>query len=124
MFVATANSFNIPAPLLDRMEVIRLSGYTEDEKVSIAQRYLLPKQIKNNGLKAGELTVSESVLRDILRFYTREAGVRSLERELSKICRKAVKALLLDKSLKGITVTADNLDTFLGVRRYTFGIAE
>ena len=124
MFVATANSFNIPAPLLDRMEVIRLSGYTEDEKVSIAQRYLLPKQIRNNGLKAGELTVSEAVLRDILRFYTREAGVRSLERELSKICRKAVKALLLDKSLKGITVTADNLDTFLGVRRYTFGIAE
>jgi len=124
MFVATANSFNIPAPLLDRMEVIRLSGYTEDEKVSIAQRYLLPKQIKNNGLKAGELTVSEAVLRDILRFYTREAGVRSLERELSKICRKAVKALLLDKSLKGITVTAENLDTFLGVRRYTYGIAE
>lgn len=124
MFVATANSFNIPAPLLDRMEVIRLSGYTEDEKVSIAQRYLLPKQIRNNGLKAGELTVSEAVLRDILRFYTREAGVRSLERELSKICRKAVKALLLDKSLKGITVTAENLDTFLGVRRYTYGIAE
>ena len=124
MFVATANSFNIPAPLLDRMEVIRLSGYTEDEKVSIAQRYLLPKQIKNNGLKAGELTVSEAVLRDILRFYTREAGVRSLERELSKICRKAVKALLLDKSLKGITVTAENLDSFLGVRRYTYGIAE
>ena len=114
----------LSGPLLDRMEVIRLSGYTEDEKVSIAQRYLLPKQIRNNGLKAGELTVSESVLRDILRFYTREAGVRSLERELSKICRKAVKALLLDKSLKGITVTADNLDTFLGVRRYTFGIAE
>ncbi|MDO4904931.1 MAG: endopeptidase La [Lautropia sp.] len=124
MFVATANSLNIPPALLDRMEVIRLAGYTEDEKVSIAQRYLLPKQIKNNGLKAGELDLDEAVLRDILRYYTREAGVRSLERELSKICRKAVKALLLDKSQKVIKVTRENLDSFLGVRRYSFGIAE
>ena len=124
MFVATANSLNIPPALLDRMEVIRLAGYTEDEKVSIAQRYLLPKQVRNNGLKEGELEVGEDVLRDILRYYTREAGVRSLERELSKICRKAVKALLLDKSLKKIQVTPDNLDKYLGVRRYTFGIAD
>ncbi|MDO5057468.1 MAG: endopeptidase La, partial [Lautropia sp.] len=124
MFVATANSLNIPPALLDRMEVIRLAGYTEDEKVSIAQRYLLPKQVRNNGLKEGELEVGEDVLRDILRYYTREAGVRSLERELSKICRKAVKALLLDKSLKTISVTPENLDKYLGVRRYTFGIAD
>ena len=124
MFVATANSLNIPPALLDRMEVIRLAGYTEDEKVSIAQRYLLPKQVRNNGLKEGELEVGEDVLRDILRYYTREAGVRSLERELSKICRKAVKALLLDKSLKKIKVTPENLDKYLGVRRYTFGIAD
>ncbi|MBK5915081.1 endopeptidase La [Rhodocyclus purpureus] len=124
MFVATANTLNIPAPLLDRMEVIRLSGYTEDEKVSIAQRYLLPKQMKNNGLKKTELTVAESALRDILRYYTREAGVRSLERELSKICRKVVKTLLLKKSQTKVAVTARNLDKFLGVRRYSFGIAE
>ncbi|MDO4684052.1 MAG: endopeptidase La [Lautropia sp.] len=124
MFVATANSLNIPPALLDRMEVIRLAGYTEDEKVSIAQRYLLPKQIRNNGLKDSELEIDEVVLRDILRYYTREAGVRSLERELSKICRKAVKALLLDKSLKVIRVTSENLDNYLGVRRYSFGIAE
>jgi ATP-dependent Lon protease len=98
MFVATANTMNIPAPLLDRMEVIRLSGYTEDEKVNIAMRYLLPKQMKNNGLKKTELTVAESALRDIVRYYTREAGVRALEREISKICRKVVKTLLLKKS--------------------------
>jgi ATP-dependent Lon protease len=124
MFVATANTLNIPAPLLDRMEVIRLSGYTEDEKVSIAMRYLLPKQIKNNGLKAGEITVAESAVRNIMRYYTREAGVRSLERELSKICRKVVKMLLLSKGEKKIQVNARNLDKFLGVRRYSFGIAE
>ena len=124
MFVATANTLNIPAPLLDRMEVIRLSGYTEDEKVSIAQRYLLPKQMKNNGLKKTELTVAESALRDILRYYTREAGVRSLERELSKICRKVVKTLLLKKTQTKVAVTARNLDKFLGVRRYSYGIAE
>jgi ATP-dependent Lon protease len=124
MFVATANSLNIPPALLDRMEVIRLSGYTEDEKVSIAQRYLLPKQQKNNGLKAGELSLSEAALRDIVRYYTREAGVRSLERELSKICRKVVKTLLLKKEDRKVAVTPRNLDKFLGVRRFTFGIAE
>ncbi len=124
MFVATANSLNIPPALLDRMEVIRLSGYTEDEKASIAQRYLLPKQQKNNGLKPGELTVSEAALRDIVRYYTREAGVRALERELSKICRKVVKTLLLKKDDKKVAVTPKNLDKFLGVRRFSFGIAE
>jgi len=124
MFVATANTMNIPAPLLDRMEVIRLSGYTEDEKINIAQRYLLPKQMKTNGLKKTELTVAESALRDIVRYYTREAGVRALERDISKICRKVVKTLLLKKSQTKLAVTARNLDKFLGVRRYSFGMAE
>ncbi|MRV76125.1 endopeptidase La [Duganella sp. FT92W] len=124
MFVATSNSYNIPPALLDRMEVIRLSGYTEDEKTSIAQRYLLPKQIKNNGLKDGEITVSEAAIRDVIRYYTREAGVRSLEREVSKICRKVVKMLLLKKTEKKVAVTPKNLDKFLGVRRYDFGVAE
>ncbi|MGK5021259.1 endopeptidase La [Janthinobacterium lividum] len=124
MFVATSNSYNIPPALLDRMEVIRLSGYTEDEKTSIAQRYLLPKQIKNNGLKEDEISVAESALRDIIRYYTREAGVRSLEREVSKICRKVVKMLLLKKSDKKVIVNSKNLDKFLGVRRYDFGVAE
>ena len=124
MFVATSNSYNIPPALLDRMEVIRLSGYTEDEKTNIATRYLLPKQITNNGLKEDEITVAESAIRDIIRYYTREAGVRSLEREISKICRKAVKMLLLKKQDNKINVTSKNLDKFLGVRRYDFGIAE
>ena len=124
MFVATANTLNIPAPLLDRMEVIRLSGYTEDEKVNIAMRYLLPKQMKNNGVKKTELIVAESALRDIVRYYTREAGVRALEREISKICRKVVKTLVLKKREQKITVNARNLDKFLGVRRYSFGMAE
>lgn len=124
MFVATANTLNIPAPLLDRMEVIRLSGYTEDEKVNIALRYLLPKQMKNNGVKKTELVVAESALRDIVRYYTREAGVRALEREISKICRKVVKTLVLKKREAKITVNAKNLDKFLGVQRYTFGMAE
>jgi ATP-dependent Lon protease len=129
MFVATANTLNIPAPLLDRMEVIRLSGYTEDEKVNIAVRYLLPRQMKNTGLKEGELAVSEPAVRDIVRYYTREAGVRSLEREISKICRKAVKQLLTEKQAaegkaRRIGVTPKNLDKFLGVRKYTFGMAE
>src|SRR3954466_9365200 len=129
MFVATANTLNIPPPLLDRMEVIRLSGYTEDEKMNIATRYLLPKQVKATGLKDGELSVSEAAIRDIVRYYTREAGVRALERELSKICRKAVKQLLTEKKVGDekshrITVTPKNLDKFLGVRRYTFGMAE
>ena len=124
MFVATANTMNIPAPLLDRMEVIRLSGYTEDEKINIAHRYLLPKQMKTNGLKKTELTVAESALRDIVRYYTREAGVRALERDISKICRKVVKTLLLKKTQTKLAVTARNLDKFLGVRRYNFGMAE
>ena len=128
MFVATSNSFNIPPALLDRMEVIRLSGYTEDEKTSIAQRYLMPKQLKNNGLREEEIKVEESAIRDIIRYYTREAGVRSLEREVSKICRKVVKMLLLKKGTsvaeKRVIVNAKNLDKFLGVRRYDFGVAE
>ena len=123
MFVATSNSYNIPAALLDRMEVIRLSGYTEDEKTSIALRYLLPKQIKNNGLKDDEISVSETSIRDIIRYYTREAGVRSLEREISKICRKVVKMLLLKKQDKKVAITCKNLDKYLGVRRYDFGVA-
>jgi ATP-dependent Lon protease len=106
------------------MEVIRLSGYTEDEKTSIAQRYLLPKQIKANGLKEDEIKVDEAAIRDIIRYYTREAGVRSVEREISKICRKVVKMLLLKKSEKRIIVSSKNLDKFLGVRRYDFGVAE
>ncbi|MBL8530044.1 MAG: endopeptidase La, partial [Burkholderiales bacterium] len=124
MFVATANTLNIPAPLLDRMEVIRLSGYTEDEKVHIATRYLLPKQMKNHGLKKEELLVSDSALRDIMRHYTREAGVRSLEREISKFCRKVVKSLILKSAARKISITPRNLDKYLGVRRYTYGMAE
>ncbi|MDI3515770.1 MAG: ATP-dependent Lon protease [Rhodocyclaceae bacterium] len=124
MFVATANTLNIPPALLDRMEVIRLSGYTEDEKVNIAQRYLLPKQMKNNGLKQDELSVTEEALRDIVRYYTREAGVRSLEREISKVCRKVVKQLVLKSRSSKIVVNAKNLDKFLGVRKYSFGMAE
>ena len=124
MFVATSNSYNIPPALLDRMEVIRLSGYTEDEKTNIAQRYLLPKQITNNGLKEDEIAVAESAIRDIIRYYTREAGVRSLEREISKICRKVVKMLLLKKQDRKVNVTSKNLDKFLGVRRFDFGMAE
>ncbi|MFN4004813.1 MAG: endopeptidase La [Hylemonella sp.] len=124
MFVATSNSMNIPPALLDRMEVIRLSGYTEDEKVNIAQRYLLPKQFRNNGVKDEELQVSEDAVRDIVRYYTREAGVRSLEREISKICRKVVKALQLKKAQPPVRVTAENLHEYLGVRKYTYGRAE
>ena len=124
MFVATANTMNIPAPLLDRMEIIQVSSYTEDEKVNIAARYLIPKALKNNGLKPEEISISESAIRDILRYYTREAGVRSLERELSKICRKVVKALLLKGRDSKVTVNARNLDKYLGVRRYSYGIAE
>ena len=162
MFVATANSLNIPAPLLDRMEVIRLAGYTEDEKVNIAIRYLVPKQMKNHGLKDDELAVTESALRDVMRHYTREAGVRSLEREISKICRKVVRAIVQKDAAsakagkakagqttagqttaaqktagetkgadggakdaqKKVTVTARNLANYLGVRKYTYGIAE
>ncbi len=124
MFVATANTLNIPPALLDRMEVIRLSGYTEDEKINIAQRYLLPKQMKNNGVKREELTVTEEAIRDIVRYYTREAGVRALEREISKICRKVVRSLVMRQRKNKIVVNAKNLDRYLGVRRYTFGVAE
>ncbi len=124
MFVATANTLNIPGPLLDRMEVIRLSGYTEDEKVNIATRYLLAKQMQNHGLKTDELHVSESALRDIVRYYTREAGVRSLEREVAKICRKVVKTLLVKPTERKISVTAKNLEKYLGVHRFSYGVAE
>jgi ATP-dependent Lon protease len=135
MFIATANSLNIPGPLLDRMEVIRIPGYTEDEKVNIAQRYLLTKQIKANGLRTSEIQVAESAIRDIIRYYTRESGVRNLERELAKICRKAVKELTLaadkgDKNKGGkarrakASVSSRNLPHYLGVRKFTFGRKE
>ena len=124
MFVATANTMNIPGPLLDRMEVIRLAGYTEDEKINIAMRYLLPKQLKNNGLKDSEVKIDEEVIKDIVRYYTREAGVRSLEREISKICRKVVKELLLKEKSGHVGVTSDVLGDYLGVRRFSYGLAE
>jgi ATP-dependent Lon protease len=124
MFVATANTMNIPPPLLDRMEVIRLSGYTEDEKVNIAMRYLLPKQMKNNGVFKQELEVTSAAIRDIVRYYSREAGVRALEREISKICRKVVKNSLIKENGGKVRVLPGNLSKFLGVRRYTFGVAE
>jgi ATP-dependent Lon protease len=126
MFVATANSMNIPGPLLDRMEVIRLPGYTEDEKVEIAKAYLLPKQMKNNGLKDGELLVSDAALRDIVRYYTREAGVRGIEREIAKICRKVVKEVLLDKNQTGKTtkVIPKTLEKYLSVKRFRYGVVE
>jgi len=124
MFVATSNSMNIPSALLDRMEVIRLSGYTEDEKVNIAQKYLFPKQLTNNGLKEEELNISEAALIDLVRYYTREAGVRSLEREISKVCRKVVKAIQLGEMTAQVKVTPENLNDFLGVRKYNYGRAE
>jgi len=124
MFVATANTMNIPHALLDRMEVIRLSGYTEDEKINIASRFLLKKQIENNGLKAKEVNISESAIRDIIRFYTREAGVRGLEREISKICRKVVKSLLLKPSDVTVDISDNNLVDYLGVKRFSYGMAE
>ncbi|HEY0973693.1 MAG TPA: endopeptidase La [Solimonas sp.] len=124
MFIATANTLNIPGPLLDRMEVIRLPGYTEDEKVAIAKQYLLPKQMKNNGVRDGELSVGSDALRAIVRLYTREAGVRSLERLISKICRKVVKELLTNKDVTSIEVTPDNLDKYLGVPQFRYGRAE
>jgi ATP-dependent Lon protease len=124
MFVATANTLNIPAPLLDRMEVIRIPGYTEDEKINIAMRYLVPKQIKDNGLKDKEISISQNAIRDIVRYYTREAGVRNLEREISKICRKVVKELVLKERDQKISVTPRNIDKYLGVKRYRYGLAE
>ncbi|MFL9609961.1 endopeptidase La [Methylobacillus pratensis] len=128
MFVATANSLNIPGPLLDRMEVIRVAGYTEDEKVNIAMRYLLPKQLKTHGLEESEISISEATIRDVVRFYTREAGVRSLDREISKICRKVVKEILTSKPKAGttarkVTVTPKNLEKYLGVQRFDYGVA-
>jgi ATP-dependent Lon protease len=124
MFVATSNSMNIPGPLLDRMEVIRLSGYTEDEKLNIAKRHLVSKQIERNGLKASEIELDDSAITGIIRYYTREAGVRGLEREISKICRKAVKNILLDKDVSKVTVNQENLKEFLGVQRFDYGKAE
>lgn len=124
MFIATSNSMNIPPALLDRMEVIRLSGYTEDEKFNIAQRYLLPKQAKNNGVKTEEMEMAESAIRGIIRYYTREAGVRSLEREISKVCRKVVKGIQLKQFTDKVTITEDNLNDYLGVRKYNYGQAE
>ena len=124
MFVATSNSMNIPGPLLDRMEVIRLSGYTEDEKLNIARNHLLTKQIKRNGLKDKEISIEDSAIIGIIRYYTREAGVRSLEREISKLCRKAVKKILLNKDLKQVVISQDNLEEFLGVQRCDYGKAE
>jgi ATP-dependent Lon protease len=124
MFVCTANSLNIPPPLLDRMEVIRIPGYTEDEKLNIATRYLIPKQLKENGLKESELQISRSAVRDIIQHYTREAGVRNLEREISKICRKVVKSLLLKPRDTRVSVTPKSMEKFLGVRRFRYGIVE
>jgi ATP-dependent Lon protease len=124
MFVATANTLNIPDALMDRMEVIHVSSYMEDEKINIATRYLVPKAIRNNGLKPEEINISESALRDIVRYYVREAGVRGLEREISKICRKVVKSLSLKERDKKVVVNSRNLDKYLGVRRYSYGVAE
>lgn len=124
MFVATSNTMNIPGPLLDRMEVIRLSGYTEDEKLNIAMRYLVKKQIKNNGLKEDEIKISEDAVRGIIRNYTREAGVRNLEREIAKLCRKVVKEILLDKDVSSVEITGDNLEKYLGVERFRYGVID
>jgi ATP-dependent Lon protease len=124
MFVATANTLNIPDALLDRMEIIHVSSYMENEKINIATRYLVPKALKNNGLKPEEINISESALRDIVRYYLREAGVRGLEREISKICRKVVKSLALKERSKKVTINSRNLGNYLGVRRYSYGVAE
>ena len=124
MFVCTANTLRIPPALLDRMEVIRISGYTEDEKMNIARRYLIPKQMKNNGLKESELMIPDHAVRNVIRYYTREAGVRNLERELSKICRKTVKQLLLKPRAQQIRITAPQLRKLLGVHRFRYGLAD
>lgn len=124
MFVCTSNTMNIPGPLLDRMEVIRIPGYTEDEKLNIAQRYLIPKQLKLNGLKKDELAIGEDTLTDVIRYYTREAGVRALEREVAKICRKMVKAITLEEAEAGVAVTPEMLADLLGVRKFNYGVAE
>jgi ATP-dependent Lon protease len=124
MFVATANTLNLPPALLDRMEVIRLPGYIEEEKLAIATRYLVPKQMKRNGIRSGELEIGEPALRHIIRHYTREAGVRNLEREIAKVCRKVVKSLLQQPELKKVALTPDNVSDYLGVERYRYGVAE
>ncbi|MBA2650065.1 MAG: endopeptidase La [Legionella sp.] len=124
MFIATANSLEIPAALLDRMEVIRLAGYTEDEKVNIATQYLVPKQVVLNGLNDKEIHISEGTIRDIIRYYTREAGVRNLERDIARVCRKVVKQILSDKRLKKINITISNLEKYLGVKKFRYGLAE
>jgi ATP-dependent Lon protease len=124
MFVATSNSMNIPSALLDRMEVIRIPGYTEDEKLNIAMKYLVPKQIKENGLRPQEIMIKENAVLEIIQRYTREAGVRNLEREISKICRKAVKAMLLEPDTKKLTITVKNIEKYLGVKRFRFGSAD
>ncbi|HBP54347.1 MAG TPA: endopeptidase La, partial [Verrucomicrobiales bacterium] len=124
MFVCTSNTMNIPGPLLDRMEVIRIPGYTEDEKLSIARKYLLPKQIKVNGLKPAELSMADEAILDIVRYYTREAGVRAMERELAKVCRKVVKKLALEDWVTGTEVTSEHLEALLGVRKFSFGVAD
>ena len=123
MFVATSNSMDIPGPLLDRMEVIRIPGYTEDEKLNIARNYLAPKQITANGLRKGEISISDSAIRDIIRYYTRESGVRNLEREIAKIARKAV-TKIVKKEVETLEVTADNISDFLGVEKFRYGLAE
>lgn len=124
MFVTTANTLNLPQPLLDRMEIIRLSGYTEDEKIEIAKNYLVPKQLKQHGLKVKELSIEDSALEAVVRYYTREAGVRSLEREISKIARKVVRALSVDKKLKQVIVTEENIKEYLGIKKFKFGVVE
>jgi ATP-dependent Lon protease len=124
MFVCTANTLNIPPPLLDRMEVIRIPGYTEDEKLNIARNYLVPKQLRENGLKPAELAISDSAVRNVVRYYTREAGVRNLERELAKICRKVVKSLLLQPKDRQTHIVPKSLQKYLGVRRHRYGLAE
>lgn len=124
MFIATANSLEIPAPLLDRMEIIRLAGYTEDEKVNIAEQYLVPKQVVLNGLSNDEIHISEGAIRDIIRHYTREAGVRSLERDIANVCRKVVKEILMDKKIKKMNITLSNIEKYLGVKKFRYGLAE
>ena len=124
MFVTTANSMNIPSPLLDRMEVVNISGYTEDEKVSIALKYLVPKQIGNAGLKSKEIKFLDSAIRGIIRFYSREAGVRNLERQIANICRKVVRGLLTKPSSKAVTISEKSLEKYLGVKKYRFGVSD
>ena len=124
MFIATANSLEIPAPLLDRMEVIRLAGYTEDEKANIAEQYLVPKQLVQNGLKTDEIDISDGAVHEIIRHYTREAGVRNLERDIAHICRKVVKDILTSKRVKKVHVTHTNIEKYLGVKKYSYGLAE